>query len=108
MNYNPNQPLYGLSLNSIFARCEDRQIVLVSYDKNKLFEFMNEQLAETAYHHDIGGKAYYMSFKLGSPLENFNKPHSFEDAIVLWKSEDNFLEGYREHLKHIIQTHVCI
>lgn len=104
MIYDPAKPLYGLQLNSVFGRCEERTLVAVSYDTKSLKRYMEEHTADKPYSHEIGvhDKTYILSFKAGSPLMMYNMPYSFEHALISWDSEEVTIAKYRKHITGII------
>ena len=63
--------IYFLLLNSMFDRCEGRDIVLVADNKEKIYNYYNNNILpyEERFRDDYG---YLHSFKSGSLLYNHN------------------------------------
>lgn len=66
--------IYMLALNPMTGRGEERRIVALSTDYNKLVAWYNDQLAPEPWRDG----QWYKEFRAGSPLEWFNPAFSLE------------------------------
>lgn len=67
--------IYTLALNPMTGRAEERRIVALSTDYNKLVAWYNDQLAPEPWH---DRRMWCKVFRAGSPLEWFNPAYSLE------------------------------
>ncbi len=72
--------VYKLIMNSIFGRCEDANIVAISFDYDALIRWYRSQKCEPYYTKGTNSwgdeKNFYKVFTQGSPLENYNPINS--------------------------------
>ena len=82
-----NDTLYGLILNPMQGRLEERHCVATSTSPEKLEEYMQSLLVES-YKESVPGwndreYTYYKSFAKWSPLEWYNKPDGYAPYIQI-------------------------
>lgn len=76
-----NQEYFGLFLNPMTGRCEDRVVVFTAKSQQALLKLLRDNLVEPYEEkgiHPVSGKLdhlYRKTFKKGSPLEWFNPPY---------------------------------
>lgn len=88
--------IYFIVLNGVYDRCEDRNIVAVSDDKNRLMEFYNNNLLppDNRFRDNAG---MFRSFKEG-PLYNYNPGYNlkeiFKDEWISMEELNNVKSRY--------------
>jgi len=97
---------YGLVMQNMCGNSENTQLMALSFEKQKLIDWHNEQLVEP-YNDDgpdnfnDGIKQYHKVFRKGGPLEwvnpvnNFDQLGAFGHGIIFdWVDEDNINPNY--------------
>jgi hypothetical protein len=73
--------MWVLQLNSIYSRCEEREILFRAETREELIAFLNREKVEPytesgpgGYGNEGGVCEFNKSYRKGGPLENFNPP----------------------------------